>query len=147
MAPRYLISACLCGCRCRYDGGGYDEFPLLRELAESGEAVAFCPEAAGGLPIPRTPCEIVGERVISRTGVDCTAAYRSGAAQALAMCRSLGITAAILKEKSPSCGSTHVADGTFSGNKIPGMGLTAALLAENGITVYSERALPPELRG
>ena len=84
--PRLLVSACLCGHPCRYDGGQFD-IPALQALEASGEAVAFCPECAGGLPTPRIPCEICGDRVISREGQDCTAAYRRGAEAALAMCR------------------------------------------------------------
>ena len=80
--PRLLISACLCGQRCRYDGGGFD-LPALRRLADSGAALPFCPECAGGLPTPRTPCEISGGQVLARDGRDCTAEYRQGAALAL----------------------------------------------------------------
>ena len=80
--PRLLVSACLCGIACRYDGGHFD-LPELRALVEQGEAVAFCPERAGGLPTPRTPCEICGDRVLSRDGQDCTEEYRRGAEAAL----------------------------------------------------------------
>ena len=142
--PRYLISACLCGRCCRYDGGTSD-IPTLRRLAESGDAVPFCPECAGGLPTPRTPCEITGDRVISATGTDCTAEYRRGAALALALCEKYGITAAILKESSPSCGVHRIYDGTHSGVKIPGEGVTAALLRRHGIALYTEKDPPPEI--
>ena len=139
--PRYLISACLCGQCCRYDGGCFD-YPALRRLAEDGLAIPFCPECAGGLPTPRIPCEICGDRVISRTGVDCTAEYARGAAAALALCRQYGLTAAILKESSPSCGVNRIYDGTHTGHKIPGQGITAALLAQNGIKLYTEKQPP-----
>ena len=138
---RYLISACLCGERCRYDGGAFD-YPHLRKLAEEGVALPYCPEHAGGLPIPRKPCEIVGDKVLAADGTDCTAEYTRGAEGALALCKEHGITAAILKESSPSCGSTRIYDGTHTGVKIPGMGLAARLLSENGVTLYSEKALP-----
>lgn len=144
MKPRYLISACLCGECTRYDGGCFD-LPLFRELAESGAALPFCPECAGGLPTPRPPCEINGERVLTQAGKDCTAEYRRGAQMALALCREHGITAAILKESSPSCGSTRIRDGSHTGRKIPGRGITARLLIQNGVTIYSEENLPPEL--
>ncbi len=144
MAARYLISACLCGGCCRYDGSCFD-YPALRELAATGEAIPFCPECAGGLPTPRTPCEIVGERVIAADGTDCTAEYRRGAEAALALCRTHGITAAILKESSPSCGAHRIYDGTHTGHKIQGRGITAALLADNGVTVYTEQELPPDM--
>ena len=138
---RYLISACLCGHICRYDGGAFD-FPALRRLVESGEAIPFCPECEGGLPTPRKPCEIVGERVLAADGTDCTAQYRAGAQKALALCREKGITAAILKEGSPSCGSHRIRDGSHTGRKIAGQGVTAALLAAEGITLYTEEDLP-----
>ena len=139
--PRFLISACLCGQTCRYDGGTFD-FPALRRLVEEGEAVPFCPECVGGLPTPRKPCEIVGERVLAADGTDCTAEYTRGAALALDTCRRLGLRAAILKEGSPSCGSHRIRDGSHTGRKIPGMGVTAALLAREGITLYTEENPP-----
>ena len=94
------------------------------------------------MPIPRKPCEIVGDKVLAADGTDCTAEYTRGAEGALSLCKEHGITAAILKESSPSCGSTRIYDGTHTGVKIPGMGLAARLLAENGVTLYSEKALP-----
>ena len=141
---KYLISACLCGENCRYDGGRFD-YPALRRLAEEGVALPYCPEHQGGLPIPRKPCEIVGDKVLAADGTDCTAEYTRGAEGALALCREYGLTAAILKESSPSCGSTLIYDGTHTGTKIPGMGLAARLLSENGIALYSEKALPEEI--
>lgn len=141
---KYLISACLCGEYCRYDGGAFD-YPALRRLVEEGIALPYCPEHQGGLPIPRKPCEIVGDRVLAADGTDCTAEYTRGAEGALALCRQHGITAAILKESSPSCGSTRIYDGAHTGTKIPGMGLAARLLSENGVTLYSERNLPKDI--
>lgn len=141
---QYLISACLCGEQCRYDGGSFD-FPHLRKLAEDGVALPYCPEHCGGLPIPRKPCEIVGDKVLAADGTDCTAEYTRGAEGALALCREHSITAAILKDGSPSCGSTRIYDGTHTGTKIPGMGLSARLLSENGVTLYSESNLPTEI--
>lgn len=142
--PRYLISACLCGQPCRYDAGAFD-FPALRRLAEKGAAIPFCPECAGGLPTPRTPCERCGDRVISRDGEDRTAEYQAGAAAALALCQQYGLRAAILKEGSPSCGISRIRDGSHTGRKIPGRGLTAELLAQHGMALYSEERLPEEL--
>ncbi len=137
----YLISACLCGVCCRYDGGCFDH-PTLRQLVKDGLAIPFCPESAGGLPTPRIPCEIISDngtkQVISRTGVNCTTEYTKGAKQALALCHKHGITTAILKDGSPSCGVTRIYDGTHTDTRIPGQGLTAALLAENGIRLYTE---------
>lgn len=144
--PRYLISACLCGHNCRYDGGCFD-YPALRRLVDEGIALPFCPECAGGLPTPRTPCEIVaaqdGSRaVISRTGVDCTEEYCRGARQALSLCKGNQLVGAILKDGSPSCGVTRIYDGTHTGHRIAGQGITAALLAENGIALYTEEDPP-----
>lgn len=143
-AYRYIISACLCGEPCRYDGTGR-AIPELVSLVAGGLAVAFCPEVAGGLPTPRPPCEVLAGRVIFRDGKDCSQAFAEGARAALRLAREHGIRAAILKERSPSCGVRVVYDGTFSGRLVPGMGLTAALLAADGITLYSEEDLPGEL--
>lgn len=142
--PTYLISACLCGQSCRYDGGTFD-YPALRRLVEEGRALPYCPEHAGGLPIPRQPCEILGDRVLTADGTDCTAEYVRGAAGALALCREHRITAAILKEGSPSCGACRIRDGSHTGRKIAGMGVTAHLLRDNGITLYTEEHLPKEI--
>lgn len=146
--PRYLISACLCGRNCRYDGGSFD-YPALRQLVDDGVALPFCPECFGGLPTPRIPCEIIshadGTRtVISRTGTDCTAAYQRGAEQALALCRKYGLVGAILKDGSPSCGVSRIYDGTHTGQCIAGQGLTAALLADADIALYTECSPPIE---
>ena len=141
---KYLVSACLCGENCRYDGGRFD-YPALRRLVDEGVALPYCPEHEGGLPIPRKPCEIVGDQVLAADGTDCTAEYTRGAEGALTLCRQHGITAAILKDGSPSCGSTRIYDGTHTGTKIPGMGLAARLLSENGVSLYSEVNLPEEI--
>ncbi len=142
--PTYLVSACLCGQACRYDGDAFD-YPALRKLVEDGVALPYCPEHEGGLPIPRKPCEILGERVLTADGEDCTAQYLRGAEGALALCRQHGIAAAILKEGSPSCGVSRIRDGSHTGRKIPGMGITARLLRENGVALYTEEHLPLEL--
>ena len=134
----------MCGLNTRYDGGAFD-YPALRRLVEDGVAVPFCPECEGGLPTPRVPCEICGERVVAANGTDCTSEYCLGAEKALDLCRKFGLSAAILKEGSPSCGSHRIRDGSHTGRKIPGMGVTAALLAENGITLYTEELLPAEI--
>ena len=135
-----LISACLLGCACRYDGKSKPH-PLAVELARRGLAVPVCPEQLGGLPTPREPSERRADTVVSRSGADVTAPFRRGAEQALHLARLYGCKAAVLKERSPSCGSGEVYDGTFSGRLIPGDGVTAALLKANGIAVYGESAL------
>lgn len=143
--PRYLISACLTGQCCRYDAGAF-HLPHLVQLVEEGIALPFCPECAGGLPTPRPPCEIKNGEVLTATGHRCTSEYQKGAQMALQVCRENGITAAILKENSPSCGATHVYDGTHTGTLRAGKGVTAALLAENGITLYTEKMLPKDIQ-
>ena len=138
MKPRYVISACLCGMPTRYDGRSKPVSPAVQELIDSGAVIPVCPECLGGLPTPRPPAELCGERVVNTEGVDVTAQYRSGAEQTLAICREHGIRHAILKENSPSCCCHFVYDGTFSKQLIPGRGVTAALLEANGITVENE---------
>ena len=98
-----LVSACLLGCACRYDGQSKPH-PLAQELAKRGLAVPVCPEQLGGLPTPRNPSERRGERVVMNDGREVTAEYRRGAEEALRLARLYGCTAAVLKEKSPSCG-------------------------------------------
>ena len=144
-SPKYLVSACLCGQSCRYDGGTFD-YPIIKRLAQKGVALPYCPEHEGGLPIPRKPCEILGEQVLAADGTDCTAEYVRGAEGALALCKEYGITAAILKEGSPSCGVCRIRDGSHTGRKIPGKGIAARLLSANGIALYTEENLPQEIQ-
>lgn len=132
-----LISACLLGCACRYDGQSKPH-PLALELAKQGLAVPVCPEQLGGLPTPRQPSERRGDRVVTRDGRDVTAEYRRGAEETLRLVHLYGCDAAVLKERSPSCGCGRIYDGTFTGTLTGGDGLTAALLKENGIRVYGE---------
>ena len=132
-----LVSACLLGCSCRYDGQSKPN-PLAQELARRGLVVPVCPEQLGGLPTPRKPSERRGDRVVMNDGRDVTAEYRRGAEEALRLARLYGCTAAVLKERSPSCGSKFIYDGSFSRVLIPGEGVTTALLRRSGITVRSE---------
>ena len=135
-----LISACLLGCACRYDGKSKPH-PLAVELARRGLAVPVCPEQLGGLSTPRNPSERRGDRVVMNDGRDVTAEYRRGAEEALRLARLYGCTAAVLKEKSPSCGKGQIYDGTFTGTLTAGDGVTAELLTAGGIKVYSESEL------
>ena len=137
MKYEFLISACLCGTACRYDGlpSTIDE---LARLCEQGRAFAVCPEVLGGLSVPRLPCERLGERVLSKDGSDVTEPFEAGARKTLELARERGIRLAILKERSPSCGSGIVYDGTFSGRRIAGQGVTAALLRAHGFAVVNE---------
>lgn len=134
---RVLISGCLLGICCRYDGASKPH-PLAAELAKKHELVPVCPEQLGGLATPRPPAERQGERIIAKTGADVTEQYRRGAEEALKLCRLLGCGAAVLKERSPSCGSGEIYDGTFTGTLMAGDGVTAELLKANGIPVYGE---------
>ena len=124
-----LVSACLLGVPCRYDGQS-KAHPLARALCEKHHVVPVCGEIFGGLPTPRTPAEIQGDRVVTRDGRDVTEAYRRGAEAAAQLARLTGARAAVLKERSPSCGSGAVYDGTFSGVLTEGWGITAALLRQ-----------------
>lgn len=142
-----LISACLAGCECRYDGKASTVQNFV-EMVEQGNAVFVCPEQTGGLSTPRPPAEIVGgdgedvldgkAKVITNTGEDVTSQFIKGAYEALRAAKLIGAKEAILKESSPSCGSAKIYDGTFSACKITGNGVTAALLRRNGIHVLSE---------
>ena len=135
-----LISACLLGCACRYDGKSKPH-PLAVELARRGLAVPVCPEQLGGLPTPRKPSERRGGRVVMAGGRDVTAEYRRGAEEALHLARLYGCTAAVLKERSPSCGKGQIYDGTFTGTLTAGDGVTVELLTAGGIKVYGESEL------
>lgn len=140
---RILVSACLLGVRCRYDGASKACERVLR-LSPEHTLVPVCPEQLGGLATPRLPAEIQGERVCCQSGADVTAAYRRGAEQALFLYRTLGCDIAIFKSRSPSCGCGQIYDGSFTGMLIPGNGVTTRLLLENGISVFTERdAWPP----
>lgn len=132
-----LISACLLGVCCRYDG---ESKPIMQTVAlmERYHLIPVCPEQLGGLPTPREPSERQDGAVRTKSGADVTAQYLRGAEQALHLARLYGCRAAVLKERSPSCGSGEIYDGTFSGRLTPGDGVTAALLKENGIAVYGE---------
>ncbi len=136
-----LISACLTGTACRYDGGS-NRLPeeTLRALGEKYRLVPVCPERDGGMPTPRIPSERRGEGVVNRAGEDVSAFFRRGAGIALETALAEGCPRALLKERSPSCGSGVIYDGSFRGCLIPGDGVTAELLRENGIAVYGEGA-------
>ena len=137
---KILISACLLGACCRYDGAS-KAHPLAALLAERHTLVPVCPEQLGGLPTPRPPAERRGGRVVTQSG-DVTEQYRRGAEEALKLCKLFDCQAAVLKERSPSCGRGQVYDGTFTGALTTGDGVTAALLAAHGIPVYGESQIP-----
>ena len=143
---RYVVSGCLAGLSCRYDGGS-KPCEAVRRLVEDGLAVTACPESLSGLPVPRPPCEQRDGRVIMRTGEDVTEAFERGAERAMHIVRKHGCTAAILKARSPSCGFGRIYDGSFTGATCEGEGLWARRLREAGLALYSEEALPSELVG
>lgn len=139
MKEKLLVSACLLGENCKYSGGNnYD--PAAEALRERFDLVPVCPEQLGGLPTPRAPSERVGEKVLSREGADVTDAFRLGAEKTLAIAAAHGVRRAVLQERSPSCGCGMIYDGSFSGRLVPGMGVTAQLLADNGIKVLGGNA-------
>ena len=135
------VSACLLGTPCRYDGAARPN-AAVQALRERHEIVPVCPECAGGLPTPRVPSEIVrsgdGLRVCAADGADNTEAFLAGARRELARAQEVGCTLAVLKSKSPSCGSGRIYDGTFSGVLADGWGITAALFRDAGIRVIDE---------
>ena len=134
-----LISGCLLGLSCRYDGKskGLDE-ALIEKLKSKHTLIPACPEQLGGLPTPRNPSERIGERVMMDSGEDVTEQYSRGAEQALKLAKLFGCEAAILKERSPSCGRGSIYDGSFSGTLREGDGVTAELFKAHGIPVYGE---------
>lgn len=142
---KVLISACLYGQKCRYDGGDnlIDELCLLKDKCVF---VPVCPEVSGGLETPRNPSEIVGNRVIMNDGRDVTAEYTKGAEIALRTAIENGCGIALMKAKSPSCGYGRIYDGTFSRTLTDGDGITVKLLKEHGIKVFDETQIPELLK-
>ncbi|WP_027721276.1 DUF523 domain-containing protein [Maridesulfovibrio zosterae] len=133
----YIVSACLAGLCCRYDGkDNADE--NVKELVRQGRAIPVCPEQLGGLSTPRPPCEIVENRVMTENGVDFSESFLRGAEEALKLAKLAGAEKAILKARSPSCGIGKIYDGTFSRKLIDGDGLFAALLRKEGIKIKTE---------
>lgn len=153
---KILVSRCLLGHAVRYDGGAHGPIALLLQWQAEGRVVALCPELAGGLATPRPPAEIPGGqgaavldgRLPVRTvdGEDVGAAFLAGAQAALALVRQHGIRVAVLKARSPSCGNLENYDGSFSGRRVPGEGVTAALLRRAGVRVFNEEQLEEAAR-
>ncbi|MCI8721884.1 MAG: DUF523 domain-containing protein [Oscillospiraceae bacterium] len=135
MREKLLVSACLLGENCKYNGGN-NYSPDVERLRERFEIVPVCPEQLGGLSTPRVPSERVGERVLTRDGQDVTEAFRKGAERTLDIARTEGAVRAVLQVRSPSCGCGMIYDGTFSGALVPGKGVAAELLEKNGVKVY-----------
>jgi len=132
-----LISACLMGYNCKYNGGN-NALPedVLASLRQRYRLIPVCPEAAGGLPTPRVPSERRGGRVVTRDGRDVTAAFRRGAEIAGKLAERTGARLALLKSGSPSCGSGMIYDGSFTGTLMPGDGVTAEYLKNKNLTIF-----------
>ena len=140
MKEKLLISACLLGRNCKYNGGS-NYTPLVEELKKRFDLVPVCPECLGDLTIPREPSERVGDKVLSRAGADVTAAFQRGAEKALVIARREGVKRAVLKERSPSCGCGGIYDGTFTGTVVPGNGVAAELLLSCGVEIFGENRI------
>ncbi|MCZ0703841.1 uncharacterized protein YbbK (DUF523 family) [Natronobacillus azotifigens] len=143
-----LVSACLAGLEVRYNGT-HSIDQRITKLVKEGKAISICPELLGGFSTPREPAEIIGGNgddvlagkasVIERSGKDVTELYIKGAYATLKQVKKLHITTVVLKEDSPSCGTSSIYNGEFKGLKIPGRGVTAALLKREGLEVISEK--------
>lgn len=136
-----LVSACLLGENCKYNGGNNRNERVLKYV-EGHEVIPVCPEMLGGLPCPRKPVEWVGERVLTRDGDDCTEAFRLGVQRALDMIGNRQVDLAILQSRSPTCGVKQIYDGTFSGVRIDGQGALARSLKERGIPLLDAEDVP-----
>ena len=135
-----LISACLLGIPCRYDGRSVKAVDVSA-LREKYNLIPVCPEIYGGLPTPRTPSERQGDKTVMKDGRDVTENYLLGAKAAYDLCLELGCKKALLKEKSPSCGKGKIYDGSFTGTLTDGSGVTAEYLMARGIEVYGENEI------
>lgn len=140
MKGNILVSACLLGEKCRYDGEG-KPCAALDSLKERYNFIPICPEVLGGLKTPRDPSEIRGGKVVTKGGADNTKAFKRGAQAALEIAKKHNCKTAILKSKSPSCGRGEIYDGSFTGTLTEGNGTAAALLIKNGIRVLTENEI------
>ena len=138
---RALVSACLLGENCKYSGGNnYDQ--AVVDFVQGHQVIPVCPEVLGGLPIPRSPAELVDGVVINKAGISVDAQFRAGAEKALAIAKQNGAELAILQSRSPSCGVKEIYDGSFTGKKIPGQGVFAEMLQQAGIPMLDAGELP-----
>ena len=138
---RIVVSACLLGENCKYNGGNNRNERVLRYVA-AHEVIPVCPEMLGGLPCPRKPVEWVGERVLTRDGADCTEAFRLGVQRAVDIIGDRQIDLAILQSRSPTCGVKQIYDGTFSGVRIDGQGALAKAMKDRGIPLMDAEDVP-----
>lgn len=139
-AMKIVVSACLLGEDCRYDGGS-NRCQRVIDFVKGHEVTAVCPERMGGLPTPRVPAEICCGKVVNAEGVCVDEYFRKGAQEALKTALERGVEMAILQPRSPSCGCRQVYDGTFSRTLIPGQGVFAKLLSDHGVKVLEPEEL------
>ena len=139
--PKFVVSACLAGVPCRYDGKSKPNQHVVR-LVKEQKALPLCPELLAGLGLPRPCIERLGDRIHTKEGIDLTAALRRGAEKALLKAQKAGCTIAILKQRSPSCGAGQIYDGTFTGTVTTGDGIWTELLRQAGFTVLTEEEIP-----
>jgi len=137
---KILVSACLLGNNCKYDGTNNKNEKVL-EYIKDKEVIPICPEIYGGLETPRVPSERKGERVITKEGKDVTVNFKKGAEETLYIAKLFNAKKALLKAKSPSCGNGIIYDGTFTHTKVNGNGVTTELLKNNGIEIITEEDL------
>lgn len=139
-----LISACLLGVNCRYDGGN-NYIPIVEKLKEKYTLIPVCAEIYGGLTTPRIPAERLGDRVVFKDGSDATKYFVRGAEEVLKLAKFYGCRMAVLKERSPSCGNGKIYDGTFTKTVVEGDGVLCELLKKQGIKVIGERQIENEI--
>lgn len=138
---RILVSACLLGENCKYSGGNnYNQ--AVVDFVQGHQVIPVCPEVLGGLPVPRSPAELVNGVVINKAGISVDEQFRTGAEKALAIAKQNGAELAILQSRSPSCGVKEIYDGSFTGRKIPGQGVFAEMLQQAGIPALDAGELP-----
>ena len=137
---KILVSACLLGQKCKYNGGDNFSEKVLR-FTEGHDVISVCPETAGGLPVPRPSCEIINGEVINTEGESKDTEFRKGAVLCLKLAQEEKIDLAILQSRSPSCGVNHIYDGTFSGQLTEGSGIFASLLREHGFKILDAEDL------
>ena len=140
MKEKILVSACLLGINCKYNGNNNLNEKVLDYIKDK-EVIPVCPEIMGGLSTPRPPSEIIGNKVFNNQNQDVTKEYEKGAEETLKLAKLFNVKKALLKAKSPSCGKGYIYDGTFSSTLIEGNGITTKLLIENGIEVITEKDL------
>ena len=133
---KIVVSACLAGINCKYDGGNNNNEKIMK-LLEDDQIILVCPEELGGMSTPRIASEQVDDKVFAKNGLDVTKEFDKGAKAALKIAKSVNADTAILQQRSPSCGSKQVYDGSFSGKLIKGKGVTTMLFEENGIKVLT----------